>query len=57
MAYIWSNNYGQWSGRANLPWVLAIQNNLKISAMASLIAPYPTMSEISKRVAGEYFKD
>jgi pyruvate/2-oxoglutarate dehydrogenase complex dihydrolipoamide dehydrogenase (E3) component len=45
------------AGELILPWVLAIQNDLKISAMAALIAPYPTMSEISKRVAGQYFKD
>lgn len=48
---------GSGAGELILPWVLAIQNDLKISAMAALIVPYPTMSEISKRVAGEYFKD
>jgi pyruvate/2-oxoglutarate dehydrogenase complex dihydrolipoamide dehydrogenase (E3) component len=45
------------AGELILPWVLAIQNDLKIGSMANLIAPYPTMSEISKRVAGLYFKD
>jgi pyruvate/2-oxoglutarate dehydrogenase complex dihydrolipoamide dehydrogenase (E3) component len=48
---------GSGAGELILPWVLAIQNDLKISAIAGLIAPYPTMSEISKRVAGEYYKD
>ncbi|MEM6339072.1 MAG: FAD-dependent oxidoreductase [Pseudomonadota bacterium] len=48
---------GSGAGELILPWAMAIQNNLKISAIAGLIAPYPTMSEISKRVAGEYFKD
>jgi len=37
------------------PWVLAINNKLKISAMASIIVPYPTLSEISKRAAGSYY--
>jgi pyruvate/2-oxoglutarate dehydrogenase complex dihydrolipoamide dehydrogenase (E3) component len=36
-------------------WGLAIQNGLKISAVASMIAPYPTLSEISKRAAGSYY--
>lgn len=45
------------AGELITPWVLAIQNDLKISAMAGMIVPYPTMSEISKRVAASYFKD
>ena len=28
---------------------------LKIGAMAGVIAPYPTISEVSKRAAGAYF--
>ncbi len=36
-------------------WGLAIQNGLKISAIASMIMPYPTLSEISKRAAGSYY--
>ena len=38
-----------------LPWVLAIQQGLRIGAVASVIAPYPTLSEISKRAAGAHF--
>jgi hypothetical protein len=45
------------AGELIIPWVLAIQNNLKISAIAGMIVPYPTMSEISKKVASSYFKD
>jgi len=45
------------AGEMIVPWVLAVQNNLKISAIASLIVPYPTLSEISKKAAGSYFKD
>ena len=37
------------------PWVLAITNKLKIGAMATTIAPYPTLGEISKRAAGSFF--
>lgn len=36
-------------------WSLAISARLKIGAMASYIAPYPTYSEASKRVAGSFF--
>jgi pyruvate/2-oxoglutarate dehydrogenase complex dihydrolipoamide dehydrogenase (E3) component len=36
-------------------WGLAIQQRLKIGAIASSLAPYPTMSEISKRVAGSFY--
>jgi pyruvate/2-oxoglutarate dehydrogenase complex dihydrolipoamide dehydrogenase (E3) component len=37
------------------PWVLAMEQGLKISAMASTIAPYPSLGEISKRAAGAYY--
>ena len=36
-------------------WSLAIVNRLKMRAVASMIAPYPTLSELNKRVAGAYF--
>ncbi len=36
-------------------WGLAIQQGLKIGAIASSLAPYPTMSEISKRAAGSFY--
>jgi pyruvate/2-oxoglutarate dehydrogenase complex dihydrolipoamide dehydrogenase (E3) component len=36
-------------------WGLAIQRRLKIGAIASSLAPYPTMSEISKRAAGSFY--
>ena len=36
-------------------WGLAISKKLPISAIAGMIVPYPTMSELSKRVAGSYF--
>jgi pyruvate/2-oxoglutarate dehydrogenase complex dihydrolipoamide dehydrogenase (E3) component len=36
-------------------WALAIANGLKMSAIANMIAPYPTLGEINKRAAGAYF--
>ncbi len=43
------------AGDLILPWVLAIGQKLKMSAMAGIVAPYPTLGEISKRVAGAYY--
>lgn len=43
------------AGELILPWVLAKSQGLKVNAMASLVAPYPTFSEISRRVAGSYY--
>ena len=36
-------------------WAMAIANNLKMSAVANTVLPYPTVSEVNKRVAGAYF--
>lgn len=46
---------GPKAGELIQPWCLAIQNNLKIAAMASYIAPYPTLGEVNKRLAGSYY--
>jgi len=46
---------GSHAGELILPWVLAISQRLRIGAMAGIIAPYPTLSEISKRAAGSYY--
>ena len=43
------------AGEMIQPWVLAISKKMKIGAMASYIAPYPTYGEASKRAAGSYF--
>lgn len=43
------------AGELILPWVLAKSRGLKLSALAGLVVPYPTLSEISKRVAGAYY--
>ncbi|HLQ19395.1 MAG TPA: FAD-dependent oxidoreductase, partial [Tabrizicola sp.] len=36
-------------------WALAISANLKMSQIAGMVAPYPTLGEVSKRAAGAYF--
>jgi pyruvate/2-oxoglutarate dehydrogenase complex dihydrolipoamide dehydrogenase (E3) component len=36
-------------------WVLAIDQGIKIGALASMIAPYPTLGEVSKRAAGSFY--
>ncbi len=46
---------GLHAGELLQPWVLAISQKLKIGAMAQMIAPYPTLSEINKRVAGSFY--
>ena len=46
---------GRHAGELILPWVLAVQKGLKIGDMTGIIAPYPTLSEVSKRVAGAYY--
>ncbi|MDJ0948334.1 MAG: mercuric reductase [Alphaproteobacteria bacterium] len=46
---------GPHAGELLQPWILAINEGLKIGALANLIAPYPTLGEVNKRVAGAYF--
>ncbi len=36
-------------------WALALANKMKMSQIASMVAPYPTLGEINKRAAGAYF--
>lgn len=36
-------------------WALAIANRMKMSGVAAMVAPYPTLGEINKRAAGAYF--
>jgi len=46
---------GAHAGELLLPWCLMVEQRMKIGAMASVIAPYPTLSEVSKRAAGSYY--
>ena len=36
-------------------WALALANKMKMSHIAAMVAPYPTIGEINKRAAGAYF--
>ncbi|MEP5759170.1 MAG: FAD-dependent oxidoreductase [Litoreibacter sp.] len=36
-------------------YALAIANKLKMSQVAAMVAPYPTIGEVNKRAAGAYF--
>lgn len=44
-------------GELIYPWVIAIQNKLKLTAITSSIAPYPTLSDINKRAAGSFYTE
>lgn len=36
-------------------WALALANDMKMSQIAGMVAPYPTIGEVNKRAAGAYF--
>jgi len=46
---------GAHAGELILPWVFAVGGRLSIKDMASVVAPYPTLSEASKRAAGSFY--
>jgi pyruvate/2-oxoglutarate dehydrogenase complex dihydrolipoamide dehydrogenase (E3) component len=46
---------GHQAGELISLWSMAIANGLKMKHVAAMVAPYPTISEINKRVAGAYF--
>jgi len=46
---------GAHAGELIQPWVLAMSEKLKIGAMATMIAPYPTFGEVSKRAASSFY--
>jgi len=46
---------GTRAGELLMPWIMAVGQKQKIGAMAGLIAPYPTLGEISKRAAGSFY--
>jgi pyruvate/2-oxoglutarate dehydrogenase complex dihydrolipoamide dehydrogenase (E3) component len=46
---------GPEAGELIQPWVLALQQRLRIGRMVSPILPYPTRGEASRRAALEYF--
>jgi len=46
---------GPMAGELISMWAMAIANNMKMSAIANTVLPYPTVSEVNKRAAGAYF--
>lgn len=46
---------GAQAGELIFPWVLAVQQGMRLAAIAAAVAPYPTLSEVSKRAAGAWF--
>ncbi|WP_298802771.1 FAD-dependent oxidoreductase [uncultured Lentibacter sp.] len=46
---------GHQAGELISTWALALANNMKMSQIAAMVAPYPTIAEINKRIAGAYF--
>ncbi|MEL6482502.1 MAG: dihydrolipoamide dehydrogenase, partial [Pseudomonadota bacterium] len=46
---------GPAAGEIIHPWALAIANGQKIGAVAGMVAPYPTLGEVTKRAAGAYY--
>lgn len=45
---------GSRAGELIVPWVLAVQRRLPITALAGLMVPYPSLSELTKKVASSY---
>ena len=48
---------GAQAGELISQWTIAISARLKLSRIAGLVIPYPTLSESNKRVAGSYYTD
>jgi pyruvate/2-oxoglutarate dehydrogenase complex dihydrolipoamide dehydrogenase (E3) component len=46
---------GRQAGELIGVWSLAISRKMKIGAIAGMITPYPTLGELSKRVAGAWY--
>ncbi len=46
---------GAHAGELIQTWVLAMSRKIKIGALAQMVAPYPTLGEVSKRAAGSFY--
>jgi len=46
---------GKSAGELLHVWVLAMSQKLKVGAVATMIAPYPTLGEVNKRAAGSFY--
>jgi pyruvate/2-oxoglutarate dehydrogenase complex dihydrolipoamide dehydrogenase (E3) component len=47
---------GPRAGEMILPWVLAMTHGLKVSDLAAVVYPYPSLSEVTKSTAVEFLK-
>lgn len=47
---------GAGAGDLIAPFALAVANGMKVSALTATVLPYPTFSEVAKKVAVEYYK-
>jgi pyruvate/2-oxoglutarate dehydrogenase complex dihydrolipoamide dehydrogenase (E3) component len=47
---------GPHAGELIMPWVLAMTRGLKVSDLAGLVYPYPSLSEVTKSTAVEFLK-
>ncbi len=48
---------GLHAGELIQPWVLALHRGLSIRHMASMIAPYPTLAESNRHIAGDFYRE
>ena len=46
---------GAQAGELIQMWSLAMQKGIPLSAMRSIVSPYPTLAEINKKAAVSYF--
>jgi len=46
---------GAQAGELLQPWLLAMTTGTKLRAMASLVAPYPTLGELNKKAASAFY--
>ncbi|MEY4698401.1 MAG: hypothetical protein RIT14_2829 [Pseudomonadota bacterium] len=46
---------GPQAGEVLAPLALAVAGRMKVSALAAVVLPYPTLAELGKRAAGAYF--
>ena len=46
---------GPHAGEVLAPLALAVSARMKVSALAGVVLPYPTLAEVAKRAAGAYF--
>ncbi len=46
---------GENAGELLFPWILAVQGKITLSDLAGSIVPYPTVSEVTKQLAGQFY--